>query len=128
MNAQQEQQFEQDYDAFIAKGFSYLAKDDAGRWTLAEALQRLRDGTRTVIDQLNGGRSSVSSFEIVTRTLMEKGGIVPIRRAADEPEETAPELTVEQYRSIPVRQIQLRYRNDPTFKQQVESLISRGLI
>jgi hypothetical protein len=38
------------------------------------------------------------------------------------------ELTLEQYRSMPVRQIQLKYRSDPGFKSGVEKLIANGLI
>lgn len=37
-------------------------------------------------------------------------------------------LTVEQYRSMPAAVVAAKYQRDPSFKAQVDSLISRGLI
>jgi len=45
-----------------------------------------------------------------------------------EPEESIPELTAEEYRRIPVRTIQMRYKNDPKFRAGVEKLIADGRI
>jgi hypothetical protein len=42
--------------------------------------------------------------------------------------EEEPELTLQEYRSMPVRQIQLKYRSDPVFKAGVEKLIANGQI
>jgi hypothetical protein len=65
----------------------------------------------------------------VADALASKGEIKPIpgSELLDEEEATS-ELTVEAYRRMPVRQIQLKYRSDPDFKRQVEKLISDGLI
>ena len=124
MNAEQ---FEKDYDTFLESGFMFIAKDQDGRWTLDEALRRLRFYTRLYIEKNNANISSVSAFKIVADALASSGEIKPIVRS-EELEETVPDLTVEQYRSMPVRQIQLKYKSDPDFKRQVEQLISDGLI
>ncbi|SRR6266446_7927758 len=131
MNEQQEQMFEQDYDRFVAGGFFYTAKDSSGRWTLIEALKRLRDFTMRYVQKHNSGMSSQSAFQIIRDELLADTDpnfrIVPIAMDGESEEET-PELTVQMYRSLPVRQIQMKYRSDPVFKAQVEKLISDGLI
>jgi len=131
MNEQQEQMFEQDYDRFVAGGFFYTAKDSSGRWTLIEALKRLRDFTMRYVQKHNSGMSSQSSFQIIRDELLADTDpnfrILPIAMDGESEEET-PELTVQMYRSLPVRQIQMKYRSDPVFKAQVEKLISDGLI
>jgi hypothetical protein len=128
----QEQQFEKDYDRFIGSGaFLYVAKDSAGKWSLCEALERLRQYAQLYINKLNGGNSSLSAFAIVRDELIADKDpavrIVPIFKDG-ELEKEAPELTAEQYHSMPSRQIQIKYRSDPAFKAQVEKLISNGLI
>ena len=131
MNEQQEQMFEQDYDRFVAGGFLFMAKDANGRWTLIEALKRLRDFTMRYVQKHNSGMSSQSAFQIIRDELLADTDpnfrIVPIAMDGESEEET-PELTLQMYRSLPVRQIQTKYRSDPVFKAQVEKLISDGLI
>jgi hypothetical protein len=126
MNVAQEQQFEKDYDAFLSGGFLFTAKDEKNQWTMEEALRRLRFYTRLFIEKNNCG-SSQSAFQIVAKALADEKEIIRIVRD-QEPEESVPELTAEEYRRIPVRTIQLKYKSDPDFKRQVESLIARGLI
>ena len=70
MNEQQEQMFEQDYDRFVAGGFFYTAKDSSGRWTLIEALKRLRDFTMRYVQKHNSGMSSQSAFQIIRDELL----------------------------------------------------------
>lgn len=131
MNVQQEQQFELDYDKFISGGFLFTAKDQTNQWTMEEALRRLRFYTRLYIQKNNANISSVSAFKIVADLLFSDTDpavrIAPMVRDGEQ-EEASPELTVEAYERMPVRQIQLRYKSDPLFKEQVESLIARGLI
>jgi len=127
MNVTQEQQFEKDYDAFLSGGFLFTAKDEKNQWTMEEALRRLRFYTRLYVKKNNFNCSSVSAFRIVAAALASEGEIKPIVRS-EEPDEAVPDLTVEEYRRIPVRTIQLKYKSDPDFKRQVESLIARGLI
>jgi len=128
MTEAQEQQFEQDYDKVLEAGFLFVAKDQSGRWTMDEALRQLRFYTRIYIEKNNANISSVSAFRIVADALASGGEIKPIVRTTEEPEENVPDLTAEEYRRIPVRTIQLRYKSDPDFKRQVESLIARGQI
>jgi hypothetical protein len=128
MTEAHEQQFEQDYDQFLEAGFLFVARDQDGRWTLDEALRRLRFYVRLYIEKNNANISSVSAFKIVADALASGDEIRPIVRTTEEPEENIPDLTAEEYRSIPVRTIQMRYKSDPDFKRQVESLIARGLI
>ncbi len=106
----------------------FTAKDQDGRWTMDEALRRLRFYTRLYIEKNNANISSVSAFRIVADALTSGGEIKPIVRSEEEPEEIVPDLTAENYRRMPVRQIQLKYKSDPDFKRQVEQLISDGLI
>lgn len=131
MTENQEQMFEQDYDRFVAGGFFYTAKDSNGHWTLIEALNRLRDFTMRYVQKHNSGMSSQSAFSIIKDGLLAEPDpnfrIVPIAMDGESEEET-PELTVQMYRSLPVRQIQMKYRSDPFFKVQVEKLIADGLI
>jgi len=127
MNAAQEQQFEKDYDKFLGAGFLFTAKDDKGCWTMDEALKRLRLYTRLYIRKNNANCPSVSAFRIVADALEAEGEIRPIVRDTA-PEETFQELTVEAYRRMPVRQIQLKYRQNPAFKAQVDDFIAQGLI
>jgi hypothetical protein len=130
MTEHQEQNFENEYDKFVASGFFYTAKDATGRWTLVEALNRLRKYTKAFIEKHNSGMSSQSAFSIIKDELLAEPDpnfrIVPI--ALDGESEETSELTVQQYRQMPVRQIQMKYRNDPVFKAQVEKLIADGLI
>jgi hypothetical protein len=70
MTEQQEQNFENEYDNFLAPGFFYTAKDSNGRWTLVEALNRLRKYTRLYIEKHNSGMSSQSAFGIIRDQLL----------------------------------------------------------
>jgi len=123
MNSQQEQLFEEIMDQKISQEkFLYEGRDENGRWNLIAGLRNYRKYVRAYIDGFSGGRVSDSAFEIVDREMVNAGELRPsvVREA--------PELTLEQYRSMPVRQIQLKYRNDPAFKAGVEKLIASGQI
>ncbi len=113
MNAQQQELFEQKFDERMERGFLFTGKN---------AIAKFREYLQTYIDRHNAGRVSDSVFEIIERAMVETGELRPIVV------EEEPELTLEQYRSMPVRQIQLKYRNDPAFKAGVEKLITAGLI
>jgi len=130
MNQAQEQ-FELDYDQFIAGGFLFIAKDEKNQWTMEEALRRLRFYTRLYIQKNNANISSVSAFRIVTDALADDPDptvkIKPLLRNLEH-EEAAPELTAEKYHALSARQVALRYRSDPEFKAGVERLISEGRI
>src|SRR5258706_579354 len=120
MNAQQENQFEQDYDKFTEDGFLFTAKDEKRKWSALEALRQLRFYTRIYIEKYNSGCSSQSAFQIVRDMLASERELVPI---ASEPEEKPFTLTVQEYRSIPVRQVQFKWRNDLAFRVAVQHLI-----
>ncbi|MGB9474831.1 MAG: hypothetical protein WCE87_07145 [Candidatus Udaeobacter sp.] len=127
MTETQHEQFDADFDAFVEPGdFLYAAKNAAGKWSAAEALDQLRKFAALYIEKYSGGRSSRAAFSIVRDSMLASGDLRPLRQATSEPEQEP--LTVEQYRGMPVRQIQLRYQNDPWFKGQIERLISEGKI
>lgn len=125
MNELQQEQFDADFDAVIEPGFLFVAKDAADTWSVVEALEQLRKFTALYIDKYSGGRSSRAAFAIVRDSMLVNGDLRPLK-GAEEPEQEP--LTVEQYRSMPVRQIQVKYQGDPVFKAGVDSLIARGLI
>lgn len=125
MTELQEQQFELDYDKFLQAGFLFTGKNPDGRYTVARALELVRYWTKIYMLKNNAGASSQSAFQIVHDALVGEKEIVPL---AVEPEPEVHELTVQEYRSMPVRQIQVKYRRDPVFKAQVERLIADGLI
>jgi hypothetical protein len=89
----QEQMFEQDYDRFVAGGFFYTAKDPAGKWTLVEALKRLREFTMRYVQKHNSGMSSQSAFGIIRDELLAESDptfkIVPIVVEEDNSSEIA---------------------------------------
>jgi hypothetical protein len=127
MNAEQQEIFDADFDAFVEPGdFLYAAKNDAGKWSAAEAFDQLKKFTALYIDKYSGGRSSRAAFQIVRDSMLANGDLRPLRQASAEPEQEP--LTAEQYRSMPTRQIQLKYTNDRWFKSEIERLISEGKI
>jgi len=131
MNAQQEQQFENDFDQFVRTNkFLFLGKDEKGGWTLEGGLRLLRTFTRLYITKNNADCSSISAFKIVADALASEGDIKPIpgSELLAEHEEAVSELTAEQYHALSARQVALRYRSDPEFKAGVEKLIADGLI
>jgi hypothetical protein len=123
MNSVQKLLFDQKLDARLAQGFLYLAKNAAGQWSVTAAPASYAKMVELYIDGYNNGRVSDSAFEIVEREMVASGDLRAIAAEAEEPE-----LTVEQYRAMPVRQIQLKYRSDPAFKAGVEKLIAEGKI
>ena len=130
MNSQQTQQFENDYDQFIrTNNFLFLGKDEKGRWTLEGGLRLLRTYTRLYVEKNNSNCSSISAFKIVADALASEGDIKPIpgSELLAEHEDEA-ELTAEEYHSMSVRQIALKYRSDPAFKASVDQLIANGQI
>jgi len=125
MNSQQEQLFEEIMDQKISQEkFLYEGRDENGRWNLIAGLRNYRKYVRAYIDGFSGGRVSNSVFEIVLKEMLEASP----RELRPIVVEEEPELTLEQYRSMPVRQIQLKYRSDPGFKAGVEKLIASGQI
>ncbi len=74
-----------------------------------------------------GGLISISHFIRAFDELRASGEIKQLRQPKPA-EAEVPELTVEQYRSMPTSSIITKYQRDPDFKAQVESLIARGLI
>ena len=125
MNSQQEQLFEEIMDQKISQEkFLYEGRDENGRWNLIAGLRNYRKYVRAYIDGFSGGRVSNSVFEIVLKEMLEASP----RELRPIVMEEEPELTVEQYRAMPVRQIQLKYRSDPGFKAGVEKLIASGQI
>src|SRR6266403_1961705 len=113
MNDTQKDIFEEKMEERMARGFLYTGKN---------AIANFRKYVEAYIDSNNAGRVSDSAFEIVERAMVDDGELRPIVV------EEEPELTLQEYRSMPVRQIQLKYRSDPAFKAGVEKLIANGLI
>src|SRR6267154_23328 len=114
MNAEQQELFEIKMEDRMGRGFLYTGKN---------AIANFRKYVEAYIDSNNAGRVSDSAFEIVERAMVDVGELRPIVLEAEKPE-----LTVEQYRAMPVRQIQLKYRSDPGFKAGVEKLIANDQI
>jgi hypothetical protein len=112
MNDQQREVFEQKIEKWFEDHI----------YTGANAIARFRQNVADYVDVNNSGRVSDSAFLIVEKAMVEVGELRPIVV------EEESELTLQEYRSMPVRQIQLKYRSDPGFKAGVESLIARGLI
>jgi hypothetical protein len=113
MNAEQQELYEQKMEERLERGFLYTGKD---------AIAKYRQYVAAYVDNWNGGRVSDSVFLIVEKAMVDAGELRPIIV------EEEPELTVQEYRSMPIRQIQTKYRNDPVFKAGVEKLIANGLI
>jgi hypothetical protein len=113
MNDTQRELFEQAMEERMARGFLHKGKNAIGNF---------RKYVEGHIDKYNGGRVSESAFEIVERAMLESGELRPIVVQEES------ELTLQEYRSMPVRQIQLKYRSDPAFRAGVEKLIANGLI
>ena len=82
MTEQQAQSFENEFEKFTADGFFFTAKDASGRWTLVEALNRLRKYTGLYIEKHNSGLSSQSAFSIIRDQLLAESDpnfrIVPV--------------------------------------------------
>jgi hypothetical protein len=74
-----------------------------------------------------GGPISISHFIRAFNELRASGEIRQIRQPRPAEPETA-ELTAEAYRSLPSAVVQRRFRSDPEFRSQVESLIAQGKI
>jgi hypothetical protein len=87
-----------------------------------EATRLLRDKVKSM-----GGLPSISAFILAFNSLRDSGVIAQLRQPKPDEIET-PELTVEQYRSMPTRTVVLKYQSDKAFKSQVDSLVQRGLI
>ena len=113
MNDQQQQEFEQKFEERMERGFLYTGKN---------AIAKFREYLQTYIDQHNAGRVSDSVFEIIEKAMVASGELRPMVLEDEQ------ELSVQEYRSMPIRQIQIKYRNDPAFKAGVEKLIANGLI
>src|SRR6266436_3392363 len=108
MNQAQEVQFEKFFEQFWDRqpeDSAYAAKDATGKWSIAAAMPALRKYAAAYIDKHNAGNASISAFEITLRLLVENGDLKP---TALEPEPEVHELTVHEYRSMPVRQIQAK--------------------
>jgi hypothetical protein len=125
MNAEQEIQFEQDYDKVLESGFLFAAKDENGKWTVAEALRQLRFYTRLYIEKNNASCSSQSAFQMVRDAMASERQLVPI---ASEPDEEPVTLTASQYQSMPKSVTQRRYQQEPLFKAAVDKLFAEGRV
>ena len=73
------------------------------------------------------GLIAISSFIRAFSELKQSGEIVQLRQPKS-PAVEEPELTPEAYRKLSARETARRYLQEPDFKIQVDSLISRGLI
>jgi hypothetical protein len=117
------------FDKFIERqlnGFLYTAKNPVtGKWSIVAALETVRTFGELYAKKYNAGAISVSCYEIVLQELLDDGSL---RRIAVESEPEVPELTVEVYNRMPATQITFKYKSDPGFREQVDSLIARGLI
>src|SRR6266581_1375100 len=111
MNDQQSEVFEQKMDKWLE---GHIYKGDGGI--------RFRRYVEAYVENYNAGRVSDSAFLIVEQEMIRAGELRPIVIQEEQ------ELTLQEYRSMPVRQIQLKYRNDPAFKAGVEKLIASGQI
>lgn len=72
------------------------------------------------------GQISISHFIIAFDSLVKSGALKPVRTVR--PLAPVHELTVQEYRSIPAAVTVQKYRSDPEFKIQVDSLIAAGKI
>src|SRR5260221_14049283 len=119
MNAEQEIQFEQDYDKFLEGGFLFVAKDENGKSTALEALRQLRFYVRLYIEKNNASCSSQSAFQMVRDAMTSERKLVPI---AGEPDEVPTTLTAFEYQSMPKATVQRRYQQEPAFQVAVDKL------
>lgn len=128
MNATQESHFDRDYYAFIGTGFAFEAKDDSGQWSVLEALNRLREATKLYVEKYNEGRSSVSAFKIIAKSLQDEAHIRPfsVPDSAPSSDDEPIALTADEYRAIPAAVTQRRYKSDSRFRAAVDQLIARG--
>lgn len=127
----EEQRFEQFYETHISD-FPYVGKDEDGRWTVATALDRLREGTLEYIRRFNQ-LPSAAAFVVVTDALLREKLIRPIAQpdevieAPDAPV-TPLAISVEEYKAIPSAVVQRRYQSDAAFRAGVDLLIQQGRI
>lgn len=118
-----EQQFESYMQQFLGRGtFLYEGKDEStGRWSIANALDRLRACTAAYLDKF-GQLPSVSSFEIITDLLVEQLDLrpLPVEQAVQAVQEIS--LTLDEFKRIPSAVAQRRYKLDPAFRNAVDRL------
>src|SRR5712664_797008 len=104
MNTEQQELFEIKMEDRMSRGFLYTGENAIGKF---------RHYVAQYIDTKNAGRVSDSAFEIVEKAMVEVGELRPMVLEDEQ------ELSVQEYRSMPIRQIQIKYRNDPAFKAGV---------
>jgi hypothetical protein len=118
-----ENQFEVCFQQFLESvNCTYVARDAQGKWSLAEAINLIRNHAEMYI-QKNRQEPSLSAFKIVKDLLLEDGMIVASK--ADESEQIT--LTAEEYHRIPVATIQRRYKMEPAFRDAVDRLHATGV-
>jgi hypothetical protein len=118
----------QEFDSYF-KLFEWELDKDGNNYAPDWVLHRSEDSILLLrnLAASYGGAPSISHFLRAFSELKASGTIKPIRQAkANVVEE--PELTVEQYRSMPTRTMIQKYQQDHDFRAAVDSLIARKLI
>lgn len=89
MNATQEQQFEKEWDVWLAsyadKGILYKAKDVNGRWSFA-ALPEICKLAKAYCEKHNGGYASQSAFSIVIDLMLQSGDLAAVKDSESQSE------------------------------------------
>jgi len=116
------QQFQNDFEQFVATGFYFTAKDDSGKWTLAEALDLLRGRTVLYVEKHNSGISSLSAFEIVLKSLVAEGQLKPMKLEEEPrfgpqiPADIADFIAKAERGEVSTFELRRRYMSDRTFR------------
>jgi hypothetical protein len=87
-----------------------------------ESTRLLRDKVKSM-----GGLPSISAFILAFNSLRDSGVIAQLRQPKPDEIET-PELTAEQYHSLPIAVVQRRWQSDPDFRHSVQNLMDAGKI
>ena len=122
MNASQAQQFEKEWDIWLAsyadKGILYKAKDVNGRWSFV-ALPEICKLAKAYCEKHNGGYASQSVFSIVIDLMLENGDLAAVRDGESQSQIPAdiPEFIQKAERGeISTYELRRRYLSDRAFR------------
>jgi hypothetical protein len=125
MSPENQNQFEDCFRKFLESGtFNYTARAQNGSLSVLTAIEMLKSYTRMYLEK-NRLLPSVSAFKIIRDELANERMILPLRKEEGEEEFT---LTADEYRQIPVRALQQRYKSDALFRDAVDKLQATGQV
>jgi hypothetical protein len=120
LNVIQREQFEKDWDAFIAEqpeGTLYKTLDENGKWSIVPVHQKLRRLTEAYVEKYNAGISSKSAFQIVLDMFVRDGDFKPVvNQESQIPAEIADYIQKAESGKISTFELRRRYMSDKAFR------------